>query len=155
MATPKKKHLIELMIEAGVSWPEGAEYAAQDKDGLHVYFFTEKPIRSCRDKFGVYGVILNSGIRLNELCRNWHQTIVTREQYEKAIAGASIGQSGEIPSNEPVNTQSENLPVATSSTLEELLSNYQRYQQLTAEALQALQNKGKQLGLVITIDESK
>ena len=23
MATPKKKHLIELMIEAGVKWPDG------------------------------------------------------------------------------------------------------------------------------------
>ena len=39
MATPKKKHLIELMIEAGVEWPEGAEYAAQDKRFNKVNFY--------------------------------------------------------------------------------------------------------------------
>ena len=43
MATPKKKHLIELMIEAGVKWPDGAEYAAQDKRDLYVWFYSEKP----------------------------------------------------------------------------------------------------------------
>ena len=43
MATPKKKHLIELMIEAGVKWPEGAEYAAQDNRDLYVWFYSEKP----------------------------------------------------------------------------------------------------------------
>ena len=31
MATPKKKHLIELMIEAGVKWPDGASSAANKK----------------------------------------------------------------------------------------------------------------------------
>ena len=43
MATPKKKHLIELMIEANVKWPDGAEYAAQDKRSNRVYFYVTKP----------------------------------------------------------------------------------------------------------------
>ena len=38
MATPKKKRLIELMIEASVKWPDGAEYAAQDKKNNMVHF---------------------------------------------------------------------------------------------------------------------
>ena len=90
MATPKKKHLIELMIEAGVKWPEGAEYAAQDKDSLQVRFYEKgKPFRN----FGVNywdslggSLIRDLMIKLPSLCCNWHQTIVTREQYAKAIA---------------------------------------------------------------------
>ena len=90
MATPKKKHLIELMIEAGVKWPEGAKYAAQDKDSLHVRFYEKgKPFRN----FGVNywdslggSLIRDLMIKLPSLCCNWHQTIVTREQYTKAVA---------------------------------------------------------------------
>ena len=90
MATPKKKHLIELMIEADVKWPDGAKYAAQDKDTMRVRFYRiGKPLRD----FGVdywssfCGSLINGVmVKLPELCSNWHQTIVTREQYAKAIA---------------------------------------------------------------------
>ena len=90
MATPKKKHLIELMIEAGVEWPEGAEYAAQDKDSLRVIFYEKgRPFlefgANYRDSLGG-SLIRGLMIKLPSLCRNWHQTIVTREQYAKAIA---------------------------------------------------------------------
>ena len=151
MATPKKKHLIELMIEAGVEWPEGAKYAAQDKDRLCVRFYEKgKPFHN----FGVNywdslggSLIRDLMTKLPSLCCNWHQTIVTKEQYKQALTTRCTV--------EPANTQAETKPTVTSLTLEELLSNYQRYQQLATEALQALQNKGKQLGLVITVDESK
>ena len=93
MATPKKKHLIELMIEAGVEWPENAKYAAQDKDRLCVRFYEKgKPFRN----FGVNywdslgGSLIRDLIKLPSLCRNWHQTIVTREQYAKAIAKVKL-----------------------------------------------------------------
>ena len=95
MATPKKKHLIELMIEAGVKWPEGAEYAAQDNRDLYVWFYSEKPKLAGVNK-GKWTSDVNyengrkcrivDGEKLNDICRNWHQTIVTREQYAKAIA---------------------------------------------------------------------
>ena len=89
MATPKKKHLIELMIEAGVKWPEGAEYAAQDKKDNWVQFYKGgKP--NYPIGFNVWmadncAYMLSNGIPLPALCRSWHQTIVTREQYEKAL----------------------------------------------------------------------
>ena len=165
MTTLKKKHLIELMIEAGVKWPEGAEYAAQDKDQEPgdpeldvtniVSFYYSKPEKNYGDPFWLGDCDDNNDVKLPSLCTNWHQTIVTRKQYEKALADASMGQDSEIPSNAPVNIQSETKSTVTSLTLEELLANYQRYQQLAAEALQALQNKGKQLGLVITVSEPK
>ena len=46
----QKKTLLELMVEAGIQWPEGAEYAAQDKDTMRVRFYRKgKPLR----EFGV------------------------------------------------------------------------------------------------------
>ena len=91
MATPKKKHLIELMIEAGVKWPDGAEYAAQDKDEW-LAFYTRKPYREDgKVTWSSYRCYVdNSMKKLDLLCRNWHQTIVTREQYEKALADAAM-----------------------------------------------------------------
>ena len=94
MATPKKKHLIELMIEAGVEWPEDAKYAAQDKDTMHVRFYEkDKPFHSSNvnywDSFS--GSMIRS-VELPELCSNWHQTIVTSEQYAKAVAAINNEQ---------------------------------------------------------------
>lgn len=94
MATPKKKHLIELMIEAGVKWPEGAEYAAQDKQDNWVQFYKggkpNYPIGFDLWMADNCVYMLNNGIPLPALCRSWHQTIVTREQYEKALADTSV-----------------------------------------------------------------
>ena len=149
MATLENRHLIDLIIEANVDWPEDAEYAAQDKCNLKVHFYSgEKPTRPRDwDEWKVGNGRIISRFQLQSLCYNWHQTLVTKEQYKQALAIRCMVK--------PVNTQAETKSTVTSLTLEELLANYQRYQQLTAEALQALQNKGKQLGLVITVIEPK
>ena len=102
METPRKKHLIELMIEAGVKWPEGAEYAAQDNRDLYVWFYSEKPKLACVNK-GKWTSDVNyengrkccivDGEKLNEICLDWHQTIVTREQYAEALVlAANVGE---------------------------------------------------------------
>jgi len=89
MAT-QKKTLLELMVETGIQWPEGAEYAAQNKDTMHVRFYeTSKPFRNSGVNYwdSLSGSLIRElMVRLPELCRNWHQTIVTREQYEAAVA---------------------------------------------------------------------
>ena len=96
MATPKKKHLIELMIEACVEWPDGAEYAAQDKCDNKVYFFNSKPKVYAGETHycAPLGPVGNPRL-LPSLCRNWHQTIVTREQYAEAIAAAAMTPSAQ------------------------------------------------------------
>ena len=106
MATPKKKHLIELMIEAGVKWPEGAEYAAQDKTTNDLCFYGSKPVLRARfqdewrpSRLDSHDGIVGRRINLQSLCCNWHQTIVTREQYAEAVA--------EIKPAEQVDTQQE------------------------------------------------
>lgn len=81
-----KKTLLELMVDVNIEWPEGAEYVAQDKSGF-VYGYEEKPTKEKgRDHWGSRGLAMCDPITLPSLCKNWHQTIVTREQYEAAKA---------------------------------------------------------------------
>ena len=168
MATPKKKHLIELMIEASVEWPDGAEYAAQDKRDSKVQFY----------KYGRpnYPVGLDSwmadnciymrddGITLQSLCYNWHQTIVTREQYAKAVAAAA--QHEAQPTQQYCASVMRQMP---GNTIEQLTANYHtkageadRLQTIADEArkiaddaLLALEKAGELLGLIISINTDK
>ena len=161
MATPKKKHLVELMIEAGVKWPVGAEYAAQDKFDKRLSFYKSKPhIRAGSNGWGVTGYIGKSRVDLPSLCRNWHQTIVTREQYEEAVADA-----GNV-SNQAVDTPADAVEWHNQPSIEQLTSDYyakaaeaDRRQSVADEALKAaddallaLEKAGELLGLVISID---
>ena len=166
MATPKKKHLIELMIEAGVKWPDGAEYAAQDKDEW-LAFYTRKPYREdgkvTWSSYRCY--VANSMKKLDLLCRNWHRTIVTREQYEKALADTSITPTAQ-PSPEYCASVMRQMP---DNTIEQLTTDYhtktaeaQRQQTIADEArktadaaLLALEKAGELLGLVISINTPK
>ena len=172
MATPKKKHLIELMIEAGVKWPDGAEYAVQDERNLYVWFYSIKPKRTEYDSWvgGVPGSIID-GHKLTTLCRNWHQTIVTREQYEEALA-ANVGEPAGMSSKSNQVRESENVPAVDAvewhnpPPIEQLTSDYyakaaeaDRLQSVADEALKAaddallaLEKAGELIGLVISID---
>ena len=159
--TAKKKHLIELMIEAGVKWPECAEYAAQDKDSW-LSFYTIKPYmepgKVTWSSDG--GYVGNSLCKLHVPCRNWHQAIVTREQYEKALADASMVV---------VENNSESAVVTVTQSIERLTADYhakaeeaQRMQsaadyalKLADDALIALERAGEAIGLIISIDTSK
>ena len=163
MATPKKKHLIELMIEAGVKWPEGAEYAAQDKYDNTVYFFKDKPNVYTGEThyFAPLGTVGNPRL-LSSLCRNWHRTIVTREQYEKALADTSVTPTAQ-PSPEYCASVMRQMP---DNTIEQLTTDYhtktaeaQRQQTIADEArkaaddaLLALEKAGELLGLVIYVN---
>ena len=137
MATPKKKHLIELMIEVGVKWPDGAEYAVQDERNLYVWFYSIKPKRTDYDSWvgGVPGSIID-GHKLTTLCRNWHQTIVTREQYAEAVA--------EMKPAEQIDTQQKpqyctsvmrQMPSETiESLLTEIKAKHEEHSELLAKA---------------------
>ena len=167
MTTPKKKHLIELMIEAGVKWPDGAEYAAQDKRDLYVWFYSEKPkfASANEGKWTSYvnyekGIdcIVVDGEKLNTICCDWHQTIVTREQYAEAVDDAS---KVVINNNTDCAVEWHNPP-----SIEQLTADYHakaaeadRLQAVADEALKAaddallaLEKTGELLGLVISID---
>ena len=169
MATPKKKHLIEFMIEAGVKWPDGAEYAAQDKYDLHVWFYSEKPKFAGVNKGKWTGdvdyesgrkCLVVDGEKLNTICCDWHRTIVTREQYEKTLADTSVTPTAQ-PSPEYCASVMRQMP---DNTIEQLTADYhtktaeaQRQQIIADEArkaaddaLLALQKAGELIGLVIS-----
>lgn len=171
MATPKKKHLIELMIEAGVKWPDGAEYAAQDKDEW-LAFYTRKPYREdgkvTWSSYRCY--VANSMKKLDLLCRNWHQTIVTREQYAEALT-ANVSEPADMPkASERERDQAVDAVDAVEwhnpPSVEQLTADYHakaaeadRLQAVADEALKAaddallaLEKAGEFLGLVISID---
>ena len=124
MATPKKKHLIELMIESGVKWPDGAEYAAQDKDEW-LAFYTRKPYREDgKVTWSSYKCYVDDSMKkLDLLCRNWHRTIVTREQYAEAVSAAATmtpaAQQEAQPAPEYCASVMRQMP---SETIESLLS---------------------------------
>ena len=162
MATPKKKHLIELMIEAGVKWPDGAEYAAQDKRDNKVCFYVGKPCipQGC-DYYKYTAGLIGGNFILPSLCCNWHQTIVTREQYEKALS--------DVASTAEVQTEPEHCELVMNQspyTINQLASNYHtlaaeaeclQYEadearKLANEALITLQKAGEVIGLVISVD---
>ena len=169
MAAPKRKHLIELMIEAGVKWPENAKYAAQDKYSLHVRFYEKgKPFRnSGMNYWDSLGGSLIRGlmIKLPSLCRNWHQTIVTRERYAKALADTSVTPTAQ-PAPEYCVSVMRQMP---DNTIEQLTTDYytkiaetQRQQTIADEArkiaddaLLALEKAGELLGLIISINTNK
>ena len=170
MATPKKKHLIELMIEAGVKWPGGAEYAAQDKCDDKVYFFKSKPKVYAGETHhcAPLGPVGHPRL-LPSLCRNWHQTIVTREQYAEAVAAAAMtpaAQQETQPSPEYCASVMRQMP---DNTIEQLAADYHakaaeadRLQAVADEALKAaddallaLEKAGELLGLIISINTDK
>ena len=172
MTTPKKKHLIKLMIEAVVKWPDGAEYAAQDKDSW-LAFYKRKPYREdgkvTWSSNGCY--VANSMRKLDSLCRNWHQTIVTREQYAKAVV-ANVGEPAVMASKSNQVRKSDDVPEVDSvewhnpPSIEQLTADYHAkaaeadrlrsvaYDALKAadDALLALGKAGELIGLVISID---
>jgi len=81
------KTLIELMVEAGVQWPEGAKYAAQGID-MFACFYAEKPEMQPGGTSwnGNSSYISGSLRKLTSLCKGWNATIVTRDQYHAAVA---------------------------------------------------------------------
>ena len=156
METPRKKHLIELMIEAGVKWPEGAEYAAQDKFDKRLSFYKSKPhIRAGSNEWGVTGYIGKSRVDLPSLCRNWHQTVVTREQYAEALE-TTANVSDQVDAVEWHNPQSiEQLTAdyhAKAAEADRLQSVADEALKAADDALLALEKAGELIGLVISID---
>ena len=169
MATLESRHLVDLMIEANVDWPEDAEYAAQDKHTLRIHFYSgAKPTKPRDwDEWKVGNGRIISRFQLQSLCYNWHQTIVTRERYAKAIA--------KVKPIEQIDTQQKPEYCASvmrqmpNNTIEQLTADYyakaaeaQRQQiiadearKIADDALLALEKAGELLGLIISINTNK
>ena len=155
--TTKKKTLLELMAEAGIQWPEGAEYAAQDNDDMKLYFFISKPLRPKEwDHWSCVGISEYGGEQLPALCQNWHQTIITKAQYEKALAE----QAGEPdPKPEPEHCKSV-MRTIHGNTIEQRIAELRALEKHVAEVRARLTDDLHAMGVtwldgVINIQEAK
>lgn len=78
------KTLIELMLEANVEWPDGAEFAAQDKLYSRLWFYIDEPeLREGRSFWSASDNYLDFEV-LTEIASDWSTTIITRAEYEAA-----------------------------------------------------------------------
>ena len=109
--TKRKKELVELMYEAGIrEFPKGGEFAAQDKNGQYAdmvsFFYGAIPVfwRSA-DVWGDAGwcrYLINESVKLPQLCKNWHRTVVTREQYEEYCKMREREESSDVEAGDAV-----------------------------------------------------
>ena len=81
-----KKPLIQLMKEAGLGWPEGANYAAQDKKDNKIVFYKKRPSKPNKDgdvwffHDNEYFAVYISEAQ-PERCKKWRKTLITKEEY--------------------------------------------------------------------------
>lgn len=79
--------LLELMLKNKVDWPDGAEFASQDKRMRMIYFYTGTP--TLRDGERFWSAIDCESVKYFELsgvATDWATSIITREQYEAAVS---------------------------------------------------------------------
>lgn len=78
-----KKQLAKIISENG-GWREGAEFAAQDKKSYSLpnmfWFYTDKPNRF-ESASSWRGQSVGDGVEASGLIKNWHQTILSSDEY--------------------------------------------------------------------------
>lgn len=76
----KNKKLIDLLIDTGIQWPEGAEGVIQDSDGEVKFYSGEKPTI---DADGIWNRhIAHISIWLNEVVSDCRTAIITKTDWE-------------------------------------------------------------------------
>ena len=94
-----KRQLAKLLIEAGVTqFPDGANWAAQDKDKspiesspLSVMFYSTKPLRPQKGDGYWFATVplselVGKPVKLSTLIPNWHQTALSRDEFDQIVA---------------------------------------------------------------------
>lgn len=74
-----KKQLAKIIHENG-DWCDRAEFAAQDRDGTVFYYSSKPSIGKCCEAWGLVGCLIACKYRGKAL-PNWHQTILSRDEY--------------------------------------------------------------------------
>lgn len=89
MKLSKSKLALAKVINENGGWFGDAENAAQDRDG-DVDFYSRTPVRTTgREWWSADGLIDGSRIRHDDAAiKNWHQTILSREEYYHAYPKA-------------------------------------------------------------------
>lgn len=94
-----KRQLAQLLIEAGVTqFPKGANWAAQDKSDFRVRFYDRVPKRNTKDRFWnlKWKMVSYPLVKLNTLIHNWHQTVLSRDEFDQIVADTAQDADGWI-----------------------------------------------------------
>lgn len=82
-----KRQLAQLLIEAGVTqFPEGANWAAQDKCDLGCAFSSETPTHTGGSTMHHCNASRVGQVNLPTLIPNWHQTVLSRDEFDQIVA---------------------------------------------------------------------
>ena len=75
-----KKQLAKIIHENG-GWFDGAEFYCQDGDG-EIFPYENRPTLPSRGRVWHYGGVISDGSIMRETpIKNWHQTILSRDEY--------------------------------------------------------------------------
>lgn len=108
-----KTWLATALIEAGVTkFPEGANWAAQDKCDRAAVFSGERPTITKGRDMHFCNASRVSQVELPSLNPQWHQTVLSREEFDQFVAETAVR-------SEP---QPE--PTTTTPTLDQLLQDW-------------------------------
>ena len=80
MKISKSKQELARIISENGGWREMAKFSAQDKDG-DVYHFATKPTINAGHEVWHHKGCIGEGEFTAETLPNWHQTILSREEY--------------------------------------------------------------------------
>jgi hypothetical protein len=124
-----KQALADAIHASGKGWPDGADSAVQDKD-MWICIYEGKPTRHGEAWQDDGNCIYKLGFAHDKLLPNWHQTVLSRDEYFSAYPEKVEPVTDEIESLEDV------LAPATTDTL---LTAWQSAQAATREARAALE----------------
>lgn len=161
-----KKRLAKIISENG-GWRDGAEWAAQDKDG-EVFGFCQKPkMGPSREVWGGEGCTGPLATRVNAV-RNWHQTVLSRDEYFHLYPAPDAYAGSLSVTLDLVTDENKHEHVDSKPTIEQLAADhrnakdYADRKQQEADAAKAdadaklagLVAAGKAIGLVLSVADA-
>ena len=117
-----KKQLAKIIHENG-GWRDGAEFAAQDKDGEVFHYATKPSIDKGSEVWGHKGCI-GYGDFLAKTLPNWHQTILSRDEYFHLHPATDADVASLSAALDLVTDENKHEHVDSKPTIEQLAADY-------------------------------
>ena len=94
--TKSKQFLADAIHASGKEWLDGAIYATQDKVGPSIGFWSKKPIKQSYQWKGDGWMGTANSIPFAKLSPNWHQTVLSRDEYFSAYPAITNKSNNEF-----------------------------------------------------------
>lgn len=91
--TKSKQFLADAIHASGKGWLDGAVYATQDKTDPRIGFWNKLPIKEGDQWKGAGWMGTANAIPCTKLSPNWHQTVLSREEYFSAYPAEPVADA--------------------------------------------------------------